>query len=197
MHRFPHESVAAMRISDADILFVPGLGGSGPEHWQTRWESKLSTARRIEQADWHRPSLEAWMRGIAEEVARSESAGRPVVLIAHSLGGLATVHTAPLLPSGCVAGAYLIAPPSDAIVAAQPEIDKAFLPVPMAPLPFASVLVASRTDPYAALAESEARAAAWGSTFVDAGDAGHINAESGHGPWPEGLMRLATFLKTL
>jgi uncharacterized protein len=185
-----------MRTSDADILFVPGLGGSGPDHWQTRWESKLSTGRRIEQEDWEQPSLAKWTQRIAEEVARSGESGRPVVLITHSLGSLAAVHAAPLL-QGRVAGAYLIAPPCDAIIAAQPQIDQAFAPAPMSPLPFASVLVASRNDPYAPLADSEAKARAWGSAFVDAGDAGHINTDSGHGPWPEGLMRLATFLKTL
>jgi predicted alpha/beta hydrolase family esterase len=186
-----------MRISDADILFVPGLGGSGPDHWQTRWETKLSTGRRIEQADWQRPSLESWIERIAEEVARSDDAGRPVLLIAHSLGSLAAVHAAPLLRGRNVVGAYLIAPPCDEVVASQADVDPAFVPAPMEPLPFASVLVASRTDPYAPLADAEAKAKAWGSAFVDAGEAGHINAESGHGPWPEGLMRLASFLKTL
>ena len=33
--------------------------------------------------------------------------------------------------------------------------------------------------------------------LADAGLSGHINAASGHGPWPEGLMRLAGFMKTL
>jgi uncharacterized protein len=33
--------------------------------------------------------------------------------------------------------------------------------------------------------------------LADAGLSGHINSESGHGPWPEGLMRFATFLKPL
>jgi predicted alpha/beta hydrolase family esterase len=186
-----------MRISDADILFIPGLGDSGPDHWQTRWEQKLSTGRRVEQEDWQHPSLERWIGRIADEVARSGEAGRPVVLIAHSLGGLAAIHAAPLFEPGLVAGAYLITPPSDASVASLPEVDPAFVPVPMARLPFASVLVASRTDPDGSLADAEAKAKAWGSVFVDAGDAGHINMESGHGPWPEGLMRLATFLKTL
>jgi uncharacterized protein len=186
-----------MRTSDADMLFIPGLGDSGPEHWLTRWAKKLSTARRVEQEDWDRPVLTNWTARIAEEVSRSADAARPVVLIAHSLGGLAVVHVAPSLVPESVAGAYLIAPPSDASIATLPRVDSAFLPTPMRKLPFPSVLVASRTDPYSSLADAEARAAAWGSTFVDAGDAGQINADSGHGPWPEGLMRLATFLKTL
>ena len=41
-----------MRTSDADILMVPGWNGSGPDHWQSRWERNLKTARRIEQDDW-------------------------------------------------------------------------------------------------------------------------------------------------
>ena len=38
---------------------------------------------------------------------------------------------------------------------------------------------------------------AWGATLVPAGDAGHIDAASGHGPWPEGLMRFGLFLSRL
>jgi predicted alpha/beta hydrolase family esterase len=30
----------------------------------------------------------------------------------------------------------------------------------------------------------------WGSTLIDLGNAGHINTESGFGPWPEGLALL-------
>ncbi|MBV9517863.1 MAG: serine hydrolase family protein [Hyphomicrobiales bacterium] len=186
-----------MRTSDADILFVPGLGNSGPDHWQTRWEKKLSTGRRVEQTDWEHPRLKEWVARLVEEIARSEVPKRPAVLIAHSLGNLVVVHAAPLIAPRKIAGAYLITPPSDAAVAALPEIDPDFVPVPMIPLPFPSVLVASRTDPYGSFADAQAKAQAWGSTIVDAGDAGHINTESGHGPWPDGLMRLATFLKTL
>ncbi|MBV8447930.1 MAG: serine hydrolase family protein [Hyphomicrobiales bacterium] len=184
-----------MRTSDADILFVPGLGNSGPDHWQTRWEKKLSTGRRVEQKDWDHPRLADWKARIIEEIARAAEASRPAVLIAHSLGSIAVVHAAIAL--GKVTGAYLITPPSDAAIATLPGVDPAFVPVPMSPLPFPSVLVASRTDPYGSYTDAQAKAEAWGSTLVDAGNAGHINTESGHGPWPEGLMRLATFLKTL
>jgi predicted alpha/beta hydrolase family esterase len=37
-------------------------------------------------------------------------------------------------------------------------------------------------------------AAAWGATLIDAGDAGHLNPDSGHGPWPEGLLLFARLL---
>ncbi len=40
-----------------------------------------------------------------------------------------------------------------------------------------------------------ARAADWGGELIDADHAGGLDATSGHGPWPEGPMRLAAFIK--
>ena len=182
-----------MRTQDADILIIPGLGNSGPEHWQSRWQAKLSSARRVEQDDWERPDFAAWTGKIAEAV---EAAEKPVILLAHSLGVIAAAHAAGKL-DGKIAGAFLVAPPSERKIAQIEAIDPRFAPVPTSPLPFPSVLVASRDDPYSNFGESEDMAFAWGSAIADAGFSGHINAESGHGPWPEGLMRFATFLKQL
>ena len=70
-----------MRIAEADILIVPGLGGSGPDHWQTRWESKLSTARRIEQADWDRPILADW----TARIAKGEKMGSSVAYMTNAV----------------------------------------------------------------------------------------------------------------
>jgi len=44
------------------------------------------------------------------------------------------------------------------------------------------VLVASSDDPYCTMQRASDFAEAWGSEFVSAGEAGHINVESGHGP---------------
>lgn len=181
-----------MRSSDADILIVPGLGGSGPDHWQTRWEQKLSTARRICQDDWERPVLAAWRARIVEEVMR---ATRPVVLVGHSLGALAAAHTGPYL-AGRVIGGFLVAPPSEGKLGVFGPIDPAFF-AQVEPLPFRSLVIASRDDPHARFEDSEALARALGAELADAGLSGHINVESGHGPWPEGLMRFAGFLGTL
>jgi len=69
--------------------------------------------------------------------------------------------------------------------------------VPGEALPFPSLVIASRDDPFASFAESEALAGTLGAELIGAGFSGHINSESGHGPWPEGVMRFAGFLKTL
>lgn len=183
-----------MRTSDLDILMIPGLGNSGPDHWQSRWEAKLSTARRVEQADWERPMREPWVSAIMAAVRAS---ARPTLLVAHSLGVLAVAQAAAALDGEGVAGAFLVAPPDPASDAFPSSIDPAFRRAPTAPLPFPSLLVASRNDPYAGYDASAGLAAAWGATLVDAGEAGHINTGSGHGPWPEGLLRFAGFLKGL
>jgi predicted alpha/beta hydrolase family esterase len=107
------------------------------------------------------------------------------------------VEAAPRFPEGVVRGALLVAFPDIEAGADLPESVRAFAPVPRDPLPFPSLLVASRTDPHCRYERAEDYAYAWGSALVDAGEAGHINVASGHGPWPEGLMRLAGFLAPL
>lgn len=182
-----------MRIADLDILIIPGWTNSGPDHWQSRWERKLSTARRVEQADWERPEREAWVARLAEAV---NEATRPVILIAHSCGVPTVAHAIRHFAEGRVLGAFLVAPPSDEFIAAAPAI-AGFGPYPREKLPFRSMLVASRNDPACPFLDATTLAADWGARVSDAGEAGHINSQSGHGPWPEGLLSFAGFLKTL
>ena len=182
-----------MRSRDVDILIIPGLGGSGPDHWQSRWQAKLPNAFRVDQADWDHPDAADWTARIVAAAARCE---RPVVAVAHSLGVIALARAAQQVgPS--LAASFLVAPPSEGAIAAIAAIDPAFRPFPTAPLPFKSLLVGSRTDPYATPEDTAALAIAWEATFLDAGEAGHINGESGHGPWPEGLMAFGGFLNRL
>ena len=54
-------------------------------------------------------------------------------------------------------------------------------------LPFPSLLVASENDPWVGARVAQHWAGQWGSSFISVGAAGHINVDSGHGPWPEGL----------
>lgn len=193
-----------MKTSDADMVFVPGWSNSGPDHWQSRWERNLKTARRVEQADWLHPDRDAWVGMLISTIAKSSS-DLPVVLIGHSLGVATIAHAATRLPKGSIAGAFLVAPADVDNADRWPVTEgytfeagyHGFAPLPLDPLTFPSVLVASSNDPYCDYARAEAMAAHWGSTLVPAGDVGHINAASGHGPWPEGLMRLGWFLKQL
>lgn len=180
-----------MKTSDCDILIVPGLGNSGPDHWQSRWQSRLPTARRVEQRDWNQPNRDAWVSALGLAVS---TARRPVVLVAHSLGVATVVHAAPYVGRQ-VAAAFMVGLP-DVDKLEMPELTS-FAGLSTDPLPFPSMLIASRNDPYCAFDRADEFAAAWGSDFVDAGFSGHINGDSGHGPWPEGLTRFATLLKRI
>lgn len=188
----------AMKASEADILFIPGYGNSGPDHWQTRWQSKLASARRVEQASWHAPEREDWVRSITDAI---NAATKPVVLVAHSLGIAPALHALPKC-KGKVAGAFLVAPPNllqpgQLPPGLEPDRLNAFGPYPREPLPFPSITVASRDDPYGSFDHAGDIANAWGSLLIDAGNSGHVNVESGHGPWPEGTMVFAQFLSRL
>lgn len=182
-----------MKVKDTDILIVPGYTNSGPEHWQTRWQERLSTARRVEQAEWSKPVREDW---VANVVAAVNGAERPVVLVAHSLGVPTVVHAVPEFRKR-VAGAFLVAPPDVSNPKIRPRHLMTFGPYPREPLPFPSITIASRNDPFCAYEVAEDVATAWGSLFIDAGEAGHLNADSGYGPWPEGSMAFAQFLSRL
>ncbi|WP_377288840.1 RBBP9/YdeN family alpha/beta hydrolase [Rhizobium sp. SG2393] len=182
-----------MKVSEADILIVPGYTNSGPDHWQTRWQQKLSTARRVEQEAWAKPVREDWVARMVEAVNEAE---RPVVIVAHSLGVATAIQAVPQFTRP-IAGAFFVAPPDVANPEIRPRHLMTFGPYPRDPLPFPSITVASRNDPFGAYEHAEDMANAWGSFLVDAGESGHINAESGHGPWPEGTMVFAQFLSRL
>lgn len=182
-----------MKVSEADILIVPGYTNSGPDHWQTRWEQKLSTARRVEQAEWSKPVRDDWAARIAEAVNAST---KPVVLVAHSLGVPSVLHAVPHFKKP-IAGAFFVAPPDVTNPDIRPKHLMTFGPYPRDTLPFPSLTIASRNDPFGTYEHAEEIAKSWGSTLIDAGEAGHINADSGHGPWPEGTMVFAQFLSKL
>jgi uncharacterized protein len=186
-----------MRVSDLDILIVPGLGGSGPDHWQSRWAQKLSTARIVEPEDPFSPSRDAWVGQILREI---DASTRRVALVGHSLGSIAAASAIAEAPAPeKIAAAFLVAPPDPDSAALPPgTIDPAFkAKAPQATLGRPGVIVASRSDPFSDYSFAERLAILWGLDFADAGEAGHINAESGHGPWPEGLMRLAGLFSKL
>lgn len=183
-----------MKTAEATILFVPGFGDSGPDHWQTRWAAKLSSARRVEQPDWFRADRAQWTGEIEKAVAAAE---KPVVLVGHSIGVAAIAHAAPGFTPGKVAGAFLVGLSDWNRPELLPGVSHDFAPLPRDPFTFPSMLIASRNDPYCDFEVAADHANAWGSALVDAGEAGHINVESGHGPWPEGLLRFAGFLRQL
>jgi predicted alpha/beta hydrolase family esterase len=182
-----------MRAADADILILPGLNDSEPDHWQSRWLQKLSSARKVEQVDFGAPRLADWRPAIERAV---EESARPTVVVAHSLGVVALLHAAQRVGDK-IAGAFLVAPPSQRAIEETPAIAADFLPYPRARVPFKATLIAGTDDPFSEPGFAKALAEDIGAAFLDAGASGHINLASGHGPWPEGSMVFAQFLSKL
>ena len=121
------------------ILIVPGLGGSGPEHWQSLWQSSLPNATRVEQADWDRPDRAGWIAALDAEIA---AVSAPPVLVAHSLS-CALVACWAAAHRRKVHGALLVGPADVDSDAHTPVEAHVFRPMPMARLPFPSIVVAS------------------------------------------------------
>ncbi len=155
------------------ILIIPGRGGSGEAHWQTHLQRALPAARRVEQADWDAPDLRAWARRIDTLARRCET---PPLAIAHSFGCLA-LAAADRLFGTPIAASFLVAPAEPARFGiADVEV--------LRPLAHPSDLLASTDDPWLQFSRVEELAEAWGARLHVLGALGHINVDSGFGPWP-------------
>jgi len=173
------------------VFTVPGLGSSGPDHWQTYFQRELPDCARIEQREWDVPDRAEWVARL-EDALDGEDLSE-VVLVGHSLGCVTITYWAGQYGHR-IKGALLVAP-SDvdtAHYAAFPTTS--FAPMPLARLPFPSKVVFSQNDEWVTPARARQFAEAWGSELVDIGAAGHINAASGYGAWPAGLELLREWL---
>lgn len=172
-------------MSAVSVLVLPGLGSSGPEHWQTLWEAAYGY-QRVNQANWDRPKLADWLLNLEQAVDRAEG---PVALVAHSLACALVAHFAGLpvvRAQHKVLGAFLVSPADVDTPRCTPAEVRCFSPIPLTPLPFPAQVITSADDPYVDRERAELFAQRWGAGFTDIGRAGHINASSGLGAWPEG-----------
>jgi hypothetical protein len=166
---------------------VPGLRDHVAEHWQTLLQARLPKAASVLPLEHDKLSCAARVAALDDAIARIDG---PIVLVAHSAGVMITVHWAQQHDRP-IQGA-LLATPADLEVpmpAGYPTLDvleeHGWLPVPRKPLPFPSILGASRNDPLAAFDRAAGMAADWGSRLVDLGEVGHLNPAAGYGEWPQ------------
>ena len=172
----------------SDLLILPGLGGSGEDHWQSHLQ-RAQGSPRIAPADWIRPRLDDWIDALDRSV---NACARPPVLVAHSLSCLLVAHWAARPAHPAIRGAFLVSVPNPQLPS-FPETAASFAEPPLAPFEFPSVIISSADDPFGCEAFTRSMAAAWGSAVIVVGRLGHINTESGHGPWPLGMMLLSAF----
>jgi predicted alpha/beta hydrolase family esterase len=176
---------------DLTVLLLPGWQGSGPDHWQMRW-AKVHGYSVVEQNDWLRPRRGDWLARLDEVVI---DAPGPVVLVAHSLGCILVSAWASFSRHTAKVRAALLVAPGDVAQPALQEILPGWLPIEGRPLPFRSIVVGSDNDPYCSAERAQQLARNWSARWVGLGAAGHINADSSLGDWPEGHTLLQTLLK--
>ena len=165
-----------MRVSDFDLILAPRLGGLEADDWQRRWAARLSTARFAAPADPSAPERGAWIEALA---TAARAATRPILLVGHGLGAVAVAESASALEGLDVRGAILVAPP-DALTLGR--LGGGWRETAPRPLPFPSLIIASRNDPQGEFSAILGLAVALGAQFVDAGEVGGLDASSGHGP---------------
>jgi uncharacterized protein len=163
------------------VLLVPGIGNSGPTHWQSLWQEIHRGVARVVQRDWDHPVSNEWVEVLDQAVAK---AAVPPILVAHSLGCLAVAHWAARSERPCFA-ALLVAVP-DPGGPAFPNAAVGFAAVPPALRNYRVTVVSSSDDPYSTSLYTEEQVAAWRAEHVRLGNRGHINSNSGLGDWPEG-----------
>lgn len=171
-------------------LLIPGYQGSGPEHWQHWLLAQLPGSVMLDGIDWHRPVLADWAGRIRDLLSRAE---QRMTVVAHSFGCLAAVIAAADRPDK-VRDLVLVAPadprrfdflglnPANANDAASLFSLERVLPRQSLQIP--GLLIGSGNDPWLQLATADSMARSWELDFHDAGLLGHINPESGFGPWP-------------
>lgn len=64
-------------------MLLPGLGNSGPGHWQTQWEAGLDNVVRVQQQEWDAPQRRDWVAALDKALLALDG---QVILVAHSLG---------------------------------------------------------------------------------------------------------------
>jgi predicted alpha/beta hydrolase family esterase len=169
------------------VLIVPGLRDHVAEHWQTLLAARLPRVRMVSPMG--RNDLDCAKRIEAIDRALIGLHGR-VILVAHSGGAIMVAHWAKRYRRR-IQGALLATPPDfeepmpDGYPTMEALAAGGWLPVPRDPLPFPSIVAASRNDPLGRFERVAELAQAWGSRFVDIGEVGHLNPVSGFGEWPQ------------
>lgn len=187
-------------MQPALCLTVPGLNGSGCEHWQTWAEREIPNCRRVTGIDFHRPVIAAWADAIRQDV---KSCSGSVILLAHSFGCLASVM-AVADQEVKVCAVVLVAPASPVRFGAsgllsEAEINHGSPPsllacMPDQPLNTAGLMIASNNDPWLSVDQAVHWSDLWGLRLQVLNNAGHINVDSGFGRW-QAVHRLIADLR--
>lgn len=176
-------------------VIVPGLRGPVADHWQSHLAAVLPKVCVVPELGRDHYDLDERVAALDEAVTAAEG---PVVIVAHSAGVITTVHWA-ARHGRPVQGALLATPPDlvSPLGAEYPSLAElercGWLPVPLGPLPFPSIVAFSLDDALGDPSRVIDLALGWNSDLHHLGAVGHLNPGSGYGQWPEALALLERF----
>ena len=125
------------------------------------------------------PLISMQSRARVQDAVDAAIAGgtRPAVLICHSLSCSLAAHWAARKNKGRVAAAFVVAPADVESDDRTPASTRSFAPIPRAPFPVPTLVVASTNDPYVTFDRARGFAESWGADFCSAGELGRAVAE--------------------
>ena len=169
-------------------LIVPGVGGSQYQHWQSWLQRQLMSSSRVQQQDWNYPLLSHWIRNFVQTVAVVES---PIQVVAHSFGCLTTVAAIQQHPELAkkINKLILVAPANPSRFGengfARDSVSDYAAYFHQIQLKIPTDLIISENDPWLDFEDAKALSKSWNIRPINLGRVGHINVESGFGPFPE------------
>lgn len=166
------------------ILLVPGLFDSGPQHWQTLWHQAHPDWLRICHDDWTEPDLPRWVNAVTEHLLEAKE---PLTLVAHSFGCLASFYAAQQHPEK-VKSIFMVAPADPELVGVDVSLMQHASKVP-------GRIIASTNDYWMSFDRVMYWSRQWKLPVSVMGPLGHINTDSGHGDWSEGVSLLQSHLR--
>ncbi len=162
------------------FLILHGWQSSGPGHWQTWLAGRLRAngehVHYPDLPDADDPMLDTWLDAVAGELDSMPEGGTTVVC--HSLACCLWLHHVDR--GGSQAERLLLVAPPEPL-----EQVPSFFPVPFPELTSETRLACSDDDPFAPAGAAGLYGEPLGVPVDLLPGAGHVNPETGFGPWPE------------
>ena len=168
------------------VLILYGWHGSDAPHWQAWLKEELEKdsfeVSFPQLSDNLTPHRDTWI----EEAVEAFHTLQPDIVITHSMGNTLWFHLCNKNLINSVENLLLVAPPRDL---SDYEEVQSFFPIekPTNLYTGECLMVCSDNDPYMNLEESKKLSKDLGCDLKVLPDAGHINSDSGYGPWPWAL----------
>ena len=165
------------------VLILHGWGGSDYPHWQSWLAGEIAknygrvSFLKFSNIDF--PDKDEWKDELVKELEDFS----PDIVICHSVANILWFHICNDVKPAQIEKLYLVVPPS--LKCDIPEL-ASFYPCKLPTDLYAkdSLLITSTNDPYMTQEEADSIQKALDIPMKVLDSAGHINADSGFGPWP-------------